>query len=194
MIILSFFNAGFCLAQNVEQNNYTDSEIIEYFRASYNLEKYDEALKLIEALPKEKYDEEIYLLLGNIAQSKGNNEKTVENYNSALKINPKFYKAYYNLGNFYFIKSDYNLAIENYKKATKFNKDFAPAYYNLGCAYLKLEKPKNAKPNFIRAISINPQNPNYYYNLAIAYKMLKKEKTAQKILDSLNLQPSKKSN
>ena len=70
MIILFFTGFSFCLAQNVEQNNYTDSEIIEYFRASYNLEKYDEALKLIEALPKEKYDEEIYLLLGNIAQPK----------------------------------------------------------------------------------------------------------------------------
>lgn len=194
MIILFFTGFSFCLAQNVEQNNYTDSEIIEYFRASYNLEKYDEALKLIETLPKEKYDEEIYLLLGNIAQSKGNDEKAIENYNSSLKINPKFYKAYYNLGNFYFIKGDYNLAVENYKKATKFNKDFASAYYNLGCAYLKLEKPKSAKPNFIRAITINPQNSDYYYNLAVVYKLLKKEKTAQKILDSLNLQPSKKSN
>ena len=193
MIVL-FFSAFSCsFANNIEQNNYTESETIEYFRASYNLEKYDEALKLIETIPSEKYDEDTYLILGNIYQSKGNEKKAIENYQKAIEINPKFYKAYYNLGNLYFVKGDFLSSVENYKKATKYNKDFAPAYYNLGCAYLKLEKPKSAKPNFIRAISINPQNPDYYYNLAITYKKLKKEKTAQKILDSLFGTNSKKS-
>lgn len=185
LIIFSFFLILPAFSQeevSVEQKN---AEIVEFFRASYNLGKYDEAWKIIKQIDEKNYDSETLLLIGNIYDTKNYPKNAINYYQKAISADEKNYKAYYNLALVHSKLKNYNLAVENYKQAIKIKKDFASAHYNLGCTYLELKDYKKAKKSFINATIYNPNERKYFYNLAYAYKKLNKEKIAQKILKQL---------
>lgn len=185
LIIFNFFLILPTFSQeeiSVEQKN---AEIVEFFRASYNLGKYDEAQKIIGQIDEKNYDSETLLLLGNIYDTKNDTKNAINYYKKAISADEKNYKAYYNLALVYSKIKKYELSVENYRQALKIKRDFAQGYYNLGCVYLELQDYKKAKKSFINATIFNPNERKYFYNLAYAYKKLNKEKTAQKILKQL---------
>lgn len=152
----------------------------------YAANKLDEAFNLLVSIPQEERSAQQLLIMGNIMQDYGRNEDAEFMYNSALKVQPSFYKAHYNLGNMHLANNQPYLAIENYKLALKYNKEFAPAYYNLGCAYLKVNQLRKAKNAFHDAIYFKPNVAEYHYNLAYVYKQLGKEKDAKTFLNYYN--------
>jgi len=157
--------------------------------ALYNTNHITEALKLLENLPIEQKDEEVFVLIANIYEDKLDLSKAVENLNKALIINPQYYKAYYNLGCIFLNKKAYELAEKNLLLAIKYNKDFAYSYYNLGTLYLRTGKYEKAKKNLIKAIYLKNDDKNFYLNLAYAYKFLGKEQEAKRLLDIYNGKP-----
>ena len=152
----------------------------------YAANKLDEAFNLLVSIPQEERTAQELLIMGNIMQDYGRNEDAEFMFNSALTVNPSFYKAHYNLGIIHLANNQPYLAIENFKLAIKYNKEFAPAHYNLGCAYLKVNQLKKAKTAFIDAIFYNPNVADYHYNLAYVYKQLGKEKDAKTYLGYYN--------
>ena len=154
--------------------------------ALYTTGNFTEAFKLLDNLPASEKNEDIFLLLANIAQENGDDNAAIQNLNKALDKNYMFYKAYYNLGCIFASKKSYLLASNNFELAIKYNKGFPSAYYNLACCQIKLKNYEGAKKNLIKAIELSPSNKDYYYNLAFCYKELHKEKQAQKILDVYN--------
>ena len=164
------------------ENSEKDMEINSLYAAN----KLEEAFNLLVSIPQEERTAQQLLLMGNIMLDHGRNEDAEFMFNSALSVDPKFYKAHYNLGNIHLANNQPFLAIENYKLALKYNKEFAPAYYNMGCAYLKVDQPRKAKNAFHDAIFFKPNIPEYYYNLAYAYKLLGKEKDAKTFLGYYN--------
>ncbi len=154
--------------------------------ALYATKNYDEAFKILDNLPIEYKDEEIFLILSNIQTYKNQDNLAIENLNKALDKDYKFYKAYYNLGCILAKKNSYLLAMNNFELALKYNKEFAPAYYNLACCQMKLKNYKMAKKNLIKALELNPKNKDIYYNLALCYKELNNKKQAQKMLEAYN--------
>ncbi len=64
----------------------------------YNTNNLDEALKLLNSLPDDEKDEEVFVILANVYEDKKDINQAVENLNNSLRINPEYYKAYYNLG------------------------------------------------------------------------------------------------
>lgn len=185
LIIYTFFLILPVYSQKELSDMQKQAEIIEFFRASYSLGKYDEAQKIINQIDEKNYDSETLLLIGNIYDTKNDTTTAINYYQKAISIDEKNYKAYYNLALLYTRLKKYDLAVENYKKALKIKKDFAYGYYNLGCAYLELNDYKKAKKSFINATVYNPNERKYFYNLAYSYKKLNKEKIAQKILKQL---------
>ena len=153
--------------------------------ALYNFSQKDEALIILDKIPKKYMTEEMYIVKANIYEDKGDIRNSYNSLNLALQINPKSYKVYYNLGLLAYKESDINLAIDNFNKSVKYKGDFAYSHYNLSLCYIKLNDYKKAKRELIKAIEIEP-NKNFYYNLAYVYKKLNKEKDAKKILDSYN--------
>ena len=164
-----------------EENN-TDSEINSLYAAN----KLDETYNLILTIPQETRTAHHFLLMGNIMMDYGNKDAAENLYKTAINVDNKFYKAYYNLGNIYLEQKDYNKAAENFKLAIKYNKEFAPAYYNLGCSYIKMGELKKAKSALLDAIYYKPTEADYHYNLAYVYKQLGKGKDAQLYLDYYN--------
>ena len=58
----------------------------------------------------------------------------IDNYTSAIKINPDYAKAYNNRGSAYANLENYKAAIADYTSAIRINPDFASAYKNRGLA------------------------------------------------------------
>lgn len=162
------------------------NDIKEQAIALYATGNYNEAFKLLDNLPTGEKNEEVFLLLANIAQENNDDNTAIKNLNKALDKNYQFYKAYYNLGCIFASRNSHLLASNNFELAIKYNKTFPSSYYNLACCQIKLKNFESAKKNLIKAIELNPNNKDYYYNLAYCYKELHKEKQAQKILEIYN--------
>ncbi len=183
--------ACFCLIFGISFLNFDkawaeDNDVKTEAYALYNTNNINEALKLLENLPLEQKDEEVFVLIANIYEDKLDLNKAVENLNKALVINPEYFKAYYNLGCIFLNKKAYELAEKNLLLAIKYNKDFAYSYYNLGTLYLRTGKYEKAKKNLIKAIYLKGDEKDFYINLAYAYKFLGKEKESKKLLEIYN--------
>ena len=163
-------------------NNEFDLEINSMYAAN----KLDDTFNLILKVPQENRTPLQWLLMGNIMLDYGKTEDAESMYKSAIELDNKFYKAYYNLANLYLNQNKYELAIANFKLATKYNKEFAPAYYNLGCTYIKIGELKKAKNALLDAVYFTPTVAEYHYNLAYVYKELGNDKKAQLYLDYYN--------
>lgn len=163
-----------------------DNDVKTEAYALYNTNNINEALRLLENLPLEQKDEEVFVLIANIYEDKLDLNKAVENLNKAIVINPEYFKAYYNLGCIFLNKKAYELAEKNLLLSIKYNKDFAYSYYNLGTLYLRTGKYEKAKKNLIKAIYLKNDEKDFYINLAYAYKFLGKEKEAKRLLEIYN--------
>ncbi|GBF23527.1 TPR repeat-containing protein, partial [Candidatus Gastranaerophilus sp. (ex Termes propinquus)] len=157
-------------------------------RALYNTAQGERALEILEAIPKEHRGEEVWLILANIYEDKGDTARAFDALNSALLVRPGYFRAYYNFGTIYTKKKSYDLAIENFKLSIKHNRDFPYSHYNLGYCYLQKGEWASAKKSFIKAISLKTDGEDirdFYHNLAYAYKMLGQKKQAEKVLKSI---------
>lgn len=163
-----------------------DIDIKTQAYALYNTNNGTEALKLLNNLPLDKKDEEVFVIIANIYEDRKDVDKAVENLNKALIINPEYYKAYYNLGHIFLEKKAYELAEKNLLLSIKYNKEFPYSYYNLGTLYLRTGNYEKAKKNLIKAIYLKNDDKDFYLNLAYAYKFLNKEKESKKMLEIYN--------
>lgn len=168
------------------ENNSNIEDIKQQAYALYATQNFTEAQKLLDNLPVAEKNAEIYLLLANIEEEKGNDNIAIQNLNKALDKDYTYYKAYYNLGCIFAKKKSYLLAANNFELAIKYNNSFASAYYNLACCQIKMKNYTQAKKNLIKAIEFEPQNKDFYFNLAYCYKQLNKQKQAKKLLDTYN--------
>lgn len=184
--ILTFFM--FCLFFNVNialsNENSNIEDIKQQAIALYTTGNYAEAFKLLDNLSPNDKNEEVFLILSNIAQENKDDNTAIKNLNKALDKNYRYYKAYYNLGCIFASKKSYLLASNNFELAIKYNKTFSPAYYNLACCQIKLKNYLGAKKNLIKALELDNTNKDYYYNLAYCYKELNKPRQAKKILET----------
>jgi lipoprotein NlpI len=99
-----------------------------------------------------------------------NADKAINSYSQAIKLNPKFAKAYNNRGIAYVGKSQYDLAIADFNKAIELDQKNGKVYNNRAVAYwYKGEKDKAAQdvqkakslgikinPEFIKLIQAPP--------------------------------------
>lgn len=154
--------------------------------ALYSTNNKEEALELLNRIPQNRRDEDVFVIIGNIYDDSGKRGDAIENYNKAAAISKEAYKAYYNIGCILLKKKSYELAEKNFKMSIKSNKDFPYAYYNLASCYIAQQEYSKAKKQLIKALSLKADDKDFYVNLAYCYKMLDNDKAAQKIIDSLN--------
>ena len=154
--------------------------------ALYKTQNYDAAFEKFVSLSSSERDETTFLLMANILEMQGKDNKAIQYLNKALDKNYSFYRAYYNLGCIFAKKKTYLLASNNFELAIKYNKNFAPAYYNLACCQIKLKNYDSAKKYLIKALELEPKNKDYLYNLAYCYKELNQVRQAKKVLETYN--------
>ena len=89
-----------------------------------------------------------------------NADKAIDNYSKAIKINPKFVKAYNNRGIAYVWKKKYDLAIADFNKAIELDPKNGKAYNNRAIVYSYQGETDKALQDIQKAqslgIAVNP--------------------------------------
>jgi tetratricopeptide (TPR) repeat protein len=126
----------------------------------------------------EKFFEE-----GKKIASVENADQTIDIYSKAIKINPKFAKAYNNRGIAYMWKKQYDNAVADFNKAIEFDPKNGKAYNNRAIVYsyqgetdkaLKdLKKAKSlgieVNPKFLKEIEEIPATPESIFHKPAPY-------------------------
>ena len=114
-------------------------------------------------------DARTYYHRGNGYYEKGNYDKSIENYNMAIILNPNFSEAYFNRGLAYYNLKNFDKSIEDYTKSGELDPRNAVIYNNRGDAYYRKQDFDNAIVDYDKAISLNPRYLKAYYNRGLAY-------------------------
>lgn len=111
---------------------------------------------------------------GIIEGKSGVQQKAVEYFSEAIRIDPKFVLAYYNRGIALQQLGEYPQAIKDYTEAVRLEPYFADAYGSRGTAYAKLEQHDQAIKDFSEAIRLAPKAALNYANRASLYDKLER--------------------
>jgi tetratricopeptide (TPR) repeat protein len=109
--------------------------------------------------------------LGSVYSAKGWEQKGIEQYRTAIRVDPSYVDAYNNLGVSYLELGRVDEGIQLFRAALRLRPDLAETHNNLGLAYLKKGLADQAVAQFREAVRLEPRDPGYYYGLADAYRM-----------------------
>jgi len=110
--------------------------------------------KSIEVMPYHKtYDK-----LGLVYAELNMEEKAIESFKEAIKINPRYAKAHNDLATVYGRIGEFDLALQEFNEAIRIDRDYADAYYNLAVIYEFLKDTKKAENLLVKALEIEPNN------------------------------------
>ena len=106
---------------------------------------------------------------GFSAMDKGDFDKAIKDFTTAIELKPDFFVAYNNRGNAYSRKGDFDKAIQDFTTAIELNPRLAEAYNNRGIDYVQKGDFDKAIQDFTTAIEINPRLAEAYYGRGVAY-------------------------
>ncbi|MBU90461.1 hypothetical protein CMO94_02870 [Candidatus Woesearchaeota archaeon] len=99
-------------------------------------------------------------------------EKAFDNYDQAIKLNPKFPEAYRNRGCNWFEKGNPDKAMEDLNVAIDLNPNFAVVYQLRGIIWHTKEDYETAIEEFNESIRLNPEDPDTFMNRGNSLFML----------------------
>ena len=121
------------------------------------------------AVDKAPYSARAHDNLGLAHITRGEYGRAIDEFNKTIKIQPRYYLAYYNAGVVYQLQNRLDLAKSSYETCLKLNPQYFRAYYNLGILYKKEGELDQAISAYQNAISLDPRHPFVYNNLGVAF-------------------------
>lgn len=94
---------------------------------------------------------------GLVYLAKRNNDRAIQDYDQAIRLNPQDYFAFYSRGDAYNDKGQYDRAIQDYDEAINLYPDFALAFNNRGNAYGNKKEYDRAIQDYDQAIKLSPR-------------------------------------
>lgn len=110
-----------------------------------------------------------YTLYGASLYWLGDVDASIENYNKAIELDPKYDIAYQLRGISYARKREIEKALEDFKKAEELNPYRSDVLMNIGSVYFSLNKIQDSVYYFKKALKLSPSNPLYHYQLGLVY-------------------------
>jgi len=104
--------------------------------------------------------ERIYPLL-NRAKAyfvQGDRQRALEDFNTAVKIAPKYAKPYYYRGVFYATQTDLDAALQDFDTALSLNHKLVPALRQRAIIHLTQNNPSGALADFSEAVRLQPKS------------------------------------
>jgi len=136
-------------------------------------------------------DARTYYHKGNTAYEKGDYEKAIEAYNTAIILNPTFSEAYFNRGLCHYNLKNFDKAIADYAKSADLDPKNPVIYNNRGDAYYRKQDFVSAIKDYDRALAINPKYLKAFYNRGLAYACQQDyEKAVEDFTEVIALNPS----
>ncbi len=108
-----------------------------------------------------------YYNRGVLYQDQGKLDEAIEDYSSAVKLDPEYSEAYYNRGVARDSRGDFADASEDYNTTIKLNPEHVKAYNNRGAIRKKRGDLAGAIVDFTRAIQVRPLVPESYVNRGV---------------------------
>lgn len=97
-----------------------------------------------------------FLLKGNVALEKRNNEQAIQYFKEALKIDPCFASALNNIGTSLYRQKQYAEALEYYNQAVACNPKFMDGYFNRSNTLYELNRLPDALRDVEKVLSVLP--------------------------------------
>ena len=131
---------------------------------------------------------------GDFYLKKGNLEKAILSYESALEIDNVNNQVRINLATLYYNNKQYKDAERMYLEVIEQEPKFGPVYYSLALLYAELNRVEDAINQLNKAIEIMPKNVRVYYNLGLLYDKKQEYKNAEKtFVKGLKIAPTNES-
>ena len=141
------------------------------------------ALCSAEVASAQKMPERHLVRKGNRQYERGEIEKSIENYNRALAIDPTSFEAAYDLGSALFRAERYDKAEQTLMKVAadslRTNTDRADAAFNLGNTYFAQKKYQEALDCYRKAMRLNPDDKDAKYNYAYTKLLMQAQQNQQ---------------
>ena len=110
-----------------------------------------------------------YLVSGILLGMKGYFQEALEEFQNALRLDPKNAKAHNNSGVTYFKMGNFERAVEHFQNALELEPANIFSHTNMGLTYLKLNKPARAEKQLKQSLQIEPDNPLVHFFLGYTY-------------------------
>ncbi|XP_001952444.1 small glutamine-rich tetratricopeptide repeat-containing protein alpha [Acyrthosiphon pisum] len=110
--------------------------------------------------------------LGNDYMKMQHNDKAIESYTIAIKLNPLNPIYYCNRAAAFNAIGDYNSAIKDCQKAIELDSTYCKAYCRLGLAFSYLKDYKKAVSCYKKACELDPENQGYQRNYQLTLNNL----------------------
>jgi lipoprotein NlpI len=107
---------------------------------------------------------------GNDYRTLGENDRAIESYSEAIRLNPNHSAAFNGRGAAYRSKGDYDRAIADYDEAIKLSPRNHEAFNNRGNAYRMKENYDRAIQDYNEAIRLDPNYALAFSNRSLAYR------------------------
>lgn len=148
-------------------------------------------ISLNDLLKEDKTSKEAHYYRGNYyLYVKGDTDRAITEFQSALKLDDSFVLAHYDLGAAYQSQGLTNQAIQEYEKATALNPFFPEGNSNLGGYYFRTQKYDLAVKHFKQAIEAYPNFIQAHSNLgAVLNKLNRSEEAIPHLEQAIQLDP-----
>jgi tetratricopeptide (TPR) repeat protein len=121
----------------------------------------------------------------------GQNQRALEDFNEAIKLDRYDIKAYENRGVTYAKLGLYQRALEDFNETIRLKPNYADTYNNRGVTYAKLGLYQRALEDFNKVIRLKHNNADAYYNRGVAYIDLGQQERAFDDFDeAIRLKPN----
>lgn len=124
---------------------------------------------------------EIYLRGVRLLSGRPDVEAAIREFQTALEIDPLFFRAHFKLGICYYMKGQYPLEINEYKKCLAINPQYVPGWLNLGHAYLARDELELARDAYERVLELDASHAVALYNKALIEFDLHNEQESERL-------------
>ena len=105
----------------------------------------------------------------------GELDESIDDYQRALRIRPKWAEAYLGLGFVLLDKQDFHGAIVDFSRAIKLKPGLVPAHHARGTAFMKQGRMEPAIVDFTNALKLDSRMAEAYANRGLALTVLGRE-------------------
>jgi tetratricopeptide (TPR) repeat protein len=115
---------------------------------------------------------QVYYNRGLIYSKQGKYQRAIEDYDEAIRLDPKLGIAYFGRGNTYSKLHHYRQAIKDFSEAIRIDPNYIGAYNNRGICYGELGCQTLSIKDYSEIIRIDPKNARAYNNRGVIYDIL----------------------
>jgi tetratricopeptide (TPR) repeat protein len=126
-------------------------------------------VQILRQFQKSKGTSGVYLALANSQLEKGTYNEAIQNYDEAIRLNPKSAEAFLFRGRAHEYLSNYTQAMEDYSQAVELQSANPEAFNGLGRIALKQGDLSKAIANFGHSLQFDPNNAEAYLGLGDSY-------------------------